>query len=112
MSLDWTKSTFSGGEKTCVEIAHRADSVLMRDSKYTGPAVDQPIISVAAEEWSAVLELALDRSSGSVRDALTITVHPDGSAVVRDNRGIMLSYNTDEWDAFAKGVADNQFDRP
>jgi hypothetical protein len=111
VSTDFFKSTFSGGDQTCVEVAHRNDSVLIRDSKYTGPTADQPLISVAAEDWSAVLELALNRTSGSVHDAVTITVHPDGSAIIRDDRGIALSYNADEWDAFAKGVADGQFDR-
>ncbi len=112
MSSNFFKSTFSGGDQTCVEIAHTSDSALIRDSKYTGPARNQPIISVPADHWSAVLKLALNRESGTLSNVLTVTVDGDGSATLDNLQGVQLVYQTDEWDAFAKGVADGQFDRP
>lgn len=63
MSTDWFKSSFSGGSQACVEISHRADAVLIRDSKFAGDAVDQPILSVAPDSWDAFLDLVKDTAS-------------------------------------------------
>jgi hypothetical protein len=112
VSSAFFKSTFSGGDQTCVEVAHTDNVVLIRDSKYTGPARHQPIISIPAEHWPTVLELALNRESGTLSNVLTIAVHRDGSATLTDPRGVELAYHADEYDAFAKGIADGQFDRP
>ncbi|MBF4999770.1 DUF397 domain-containing protein [Nocardia sp. BSTN01] len=111
MSTNWFKSTFSGGEKTCVEVAHTSASVLLRDSKYVGPEQDQPIITVARDQWQALLDLVLTNISGHLADNLILQVQADGSALLARD-GIELAYNADEWDAFVKGVADGQFDRP
>ncbi|WP_067896118.1 DUF397 domain-containing protein [Nocardia vaccinii] len=108
----WFKSTFSGSDKTCVEIAHRPDSVLIRDSKYVGPEQNQPIITVPATHWQHVLDQVLSATPGTIADALTLTLHPDGSAALDDATGTTLSYNAAEWDAFTKGIADGQFSRP
>ncbi|ATL65989.1 hypothetical protein [Nocardia terpenica] len=85
------------------------DLVLIRDSKYTGPADEQPIVSLSAAHWPIVLDLALSNKSGTV-DAVTATVLPDGGATI-SGPDAALTYNADEWDAFMKGVADSQFDR-
>jgi hypothetical protein len=111
VSSNFFKSTFSGGDKTCVEVAHTSNVSLIRDSKYIGPATDEPIILVPAEHWPAVLELALNRESGTLNDVLTISVQADGSAILTNPQGVTLVYGVDEWDAFAKGVADGQFNR-
>lgn len=108
MSITWFKSTFSGEAQTCVEVSHRRDSVLIRDSKY--PNNTSPVITVPAEHWAMVLDLALGKNSGTVADVLTVTVDQDGS-VTLGSESVTLVYNADEWDAFAKGVADGQFDR-
>lgn len=108
MSTGFFKSTFSGGDQTCVEVSHQRDSVLIRDSKF-GEG-ESPIITIPAPHWPAVLNLALNGESGEVADVLAITVDHDGGATLRSG-GIELMYNADEWDAFAKGVADGQFDR-
>lgn len=110
MSVHWFKSSFSGSEKTCVEIAHRRDAVLIRDSKYHGPRDAQPIVSVRPEDWTTFLALALNMDSGVVSDALAISVHEDGGATVT-GAGVALVYNRDEWVAFAKGVAAGEFAR-
>ncbi|MEG8177108.1 DUF397 domain-containing protein [Nocardia terpenica] len=103
------KSTFSGADKTCVEIAHLDDAVLIRDSKYTGPANEQPIVSLPSAHWPTMLELTLSGKSGQV-DSVTVTVHPAGGVTIAD-KGAALIYDADEWDAFRKGVADGQFHR-
>jgi hypothetical protein len=115
MSTAWFKSTFSGTEKTCVEVAHRSDAVLIRDSKYTGPAGEQSIVSVPVAQWPMMLDLALSKRSGTLGDTVTVTVHPDGGATIVGPsvtaQPAALVYTAAEWDAFAKGVADGQFDR-
>lgn len=110
MSAHWFKSSFSGTEKTCVEISHRRDAVLIRDSKYTGPAEAQPVLTVAPANWSALLGLALNQESGAVAD-LTISVDQDGGATVTAGEAA-LAFNAAEWIAFGKGVAAGEFDRP
>ncbi|MGF6886328.1 hypothetical protein ABIA39_000295 [Nocardia sp. GAS34] len=111
MSLGWYKSSFSGSEHTCVEVRFAPDFVLMRDSKFTGPADEQPIVSVPAATWQSVLDLVLSGNSGRVDGDVTITIRPDGGAILA-GQGRALVYRPDEWDAFAKGVADGQFDFP
>ncbi|MFX0576917.1 DUF397 domain-containing protein [Nocardia nepalensis] len=115
MDTHFFKSTYSGGNQSCVEVAHRDDIVLIRDSKYTGPADDQPILSVTAAQWPIMLDLALSRMSGKLGDTMTVTVHHDGGATIIGpgitGQRMALVYTADEWDAFAKGIADGQFDR-
>ncbi|AHH21054.1 hypothetical protein NONO_c62840 [Nocardia nova SH22a] len=106
----WFKSTFSGGEKTCVEVAHRSDAVLIRDSKYTGRDADQPIITVPPVDWPAFLSLAAAGDSGIVNDELSLTVYASGNAVIACGE-TSLAYNAEEWEAFAKGIAAGEFDR-
>ncbi|WP_040839214.1 DUF397 domain-containing protein [Nocardia brevicatena] len=105
----WFKSTFSGSDKTCVEVSHCDGAVLIRDSKYTGAAAEQPIISVPAVQWPAVLELVLSADSGDIAGT-SITVRADGTASLT-REGMTLDYTVAEWDAFMKGVADGQFTR-
>lgn len=110
MRPPWFKSTFSGSDKTCVEVSRRDGAVLIRDSKYTGAAAEQPIISVPAERWPAVLELVLSADSGDIAGT-SITVRADGTASIACE-DTTLDYTAAEWDAFMKGVADGQFTRP
>ncbi len=84
--------------------------MLIRDSKYTGPANEQPIVSVAPAIWPTFLDLALSADSGTLDEGVTISLHHDGGATI-SVKGIALVYNADEWDAFTKGIADRQFDR-
>lgn len=111
MHTPWFKSTFSGSDKTCVEVAHRPDTVLIRDSKYVGPEQNQPIITVPAAHWQRFLDLALSTTPGAIADAMTLTLHADASATLTAPTGVTLDYTAAEWDAFVKGVADDQFAR-
>ncbi|MQY22903.1 DUF397 domain-containing protein [Nocardia macrotermitis] len=110
MYTAWFKSTHSGSEHTCVEIAHRAEAVHIRDSKYVGPSDDQPIVSIAPDLWSAFLHLVLSATSASLDDTVSIALHPAGGATIVGG-STALVYTAAEWDAFTKGVADGQFDR-
>lgn len=105
----WFKSKYSKEAGTCVEVRFGVDAVRIRDSKYTGPAVDQPIVSIPPALWPDLLGLVLSGESGVVGDA-RITVVPQGGAVI-SCPGTTLAYGADEWDAFTKGVADGQFNR-
>ncbi|QIS17611.1 DUF397 domain-containing protein [Nocardia terpenica] len=108
-NIHFYKSTYSGGDQTCVEVAHRDDVVLIRDSKYAGPVDEQPVVSLSSAHWTALLDLASSNASGQV-DSVTVSVHPDGGATIT-GRDAALVYTPAEWDAFTKGVADGQFDR-
>ena len=110
MSTEFYKSTYSGANQSCVEIAHGADVVLIRDSKYVGPAEIRPLVTIPAAHWPQFLELALGGSSVQLGE-LAVTVHKDGSASI-ESSDQTLDYTADEWDAFLKGVVDRQFDIP
>lgn len=58
-----------------------------------------------------MLDLVSSGNSGRVGDQLTVSVFEDGSATLLDAKGIALEYNTAEWDAFTKGVANGEFTR-
>ncbi|MFE3196176.1 DUF397 domain-containing protein [Nocardia sp. NPDC059240] len=111
MSASFFKSSFSGGDGTCVEIAHSADDVLIRDSKYAGPPADQPMLTVAPDLWPAFLDLVLTDNSGRIRECLSVYISADGDAKLSDTRGVTLTYNAAEWTAFTKGVANGEFNR-
>lgn len=48
-SLDWRKSSRSGGTGQCVEVAFDGDVVLVRDSKDRGG----PVLRFTSVEWEA-----------------------------------------------------------
>ncbi|MFE3317510.1 DUF397 domain-containing protein [Nocardia sp. NPDC059195] len=109
MSTIFFKSTYSGGNGSCVEVAHMSSSVLIRDSKYSGPVAEQPTVRIQAGCWNDFLDLVLSANSG-VLDGVAIAVQPSGGATVTQGNNVLV-YTADEWDAFAKGVADGEFDR-
>ena len=116
IALVWRTSSYSGTNGgQCVQVAFGEQSVFISDSKYVGDVNQQPMITLSAVQWNAVLDLALSAQSGSV-DTLTVDLHQDGRAdLIGDNRSgdvIKLQYTTKEWDAFMKGVADGEFAQP
>ncbi|WP_067573861.1 DUF397 domain-containing protein [Nocardia acidivorans] len=110
MSTEFFKSTYSGANQSCVEIAHRSDVVLIRDSKYVGPDEIRPVVAVPASHWTEFLDLARGGNSARLGE-LAMTVHDDGGASIA-GRGQTLNYTAAEWDAFLKGIVDQQFRRP
>ncbi|MFE2961440.1 DUF397 domain-containing protein [Nocardia tengchongensis] len=108
---NFRKSTFSSTDHTCVEVAYRADCVLIRDSKYTGPSESEPILTVSPDLWPSFLDLVLGGSGGRIGDQLSVNVFTDGSASLANPANVTLEYTAAEWDAFVKGVANGEFDR-
>ncbi|MFI5679019.1 DUF397 domain-containing protein [Streptomyces cellulosae] len=54
---DWFKSSYSGSEgDNCIEVAMRAEAVLVRDSKDT----QRQFLAVSPAAWSAFTTLAAD----------------------------------------------------
>ena len=106
----WFKSTFSKDANSCVEVRFVGELIQVRDSKYLGPEAEQPIITMPATEWATVLDLSWSRTTGAAGVGVSVTVHSDGGAVISSGT-TRLSYDSDEWDAFTKGVADGQFTR-
>ncbi|MFJ9365094.1 DUF397 domain-containing protein [Nocardia sp. NPDC101769] len=111
MSAKFFRSTFSGSEGTCVEVAHRPDRVLVRDSKYTGSSHGQPLLAIAPGLWPTFLDLVLSGNSGRIGEQLSVNVFVDGSATLGNPQGVTLEYDPAEWDAFTKGVANGEFNR-
>ncbi|MFF3819942.1 DUF397 domain-containing protein [Streptomyces bluensis] len=57
-SLDWFKSSYSGGSGTeCVECARTGDDTLLRDSKHA----DGPVIAVRSDTWQTFIRALADR---------------------------------------------------
>ncbi|NQE89807.1 DUF397 domain-containing protein [Nocardia terpenica] len=107
------KSSYSNDSTGCVEVRFDDDRVLIRDSKYVGDADKQPTAVLPAAHWRSLLDLVLSAESGNV-STLAIDLHNDGGATVTgDSTGgvaVELVYTPKEWDAFAKAVADGEFD--
>jgi len=81
IALVWRTSSYSGTNGgQCVQVAFGEQSVFISDSKYVGDVNQQPMITLSAVQWNAVLDLALSAQSGSV-DTLTVDLHQDGRAV-------------------------------
>jgi hypothetical protein len=53
VSATWKKSTFSGNNGTCVEVAHLADRLAARDSK--NPA--GPMLTFPSESFRGLMRL-------------------------------------------------------
>jgi len=115
----WKKSTFStnnGG--ACVEVKFAGDRVLVRDSKYRRDSANdvsaQPFVAVPVHGWSTLCDIALGGISGTIEEEVVrIAIDTGGAAVVSSGgQGIALSFTAEEWDAFGKGIANGEFDRP
>ena len=56
----WRKSSYSGGEGNCIEVADHDGRVLVRDTKQAGRG---PVLSVSPADWRRLV----DRVKGDVR---------------------------------------------
>lgn len=101
----WRKSSLSNGSGNCVEAA-RLDSTTIgiRDSKYTGPADQQPFITVPADEWPRFLALALEGETAPAGHGVPGIEYSPNGVVLRDAFGTVLSYTPAEWEAFTGGI--------
>ena len=101
----WRKSSLSNGSGDCVEAASLdTGTVGIRDSKYTGPADLQPIITVPANEWPRFLALALEGGMVGAGGGVPAIEHTSNGVVLRDVFGTSLIYTPAEWGAFTGGI--------
>jgi len=107
----WFKSSFSKEAASCVEVCFAGSTVLVRDSKYTGPAADQPIIAIPVVDWAGFLTLAAGDVETSTALGMPAIEHDDatGNAIVRDSVGTELVYAPREWRAFTAGIRASEF---
>jgi hypothetical protein len=50
MKLEWRKSSYSGAQNNCVEVAPAREGTAVRDSKDPGP-----VMRFSADAWSAFI---------------------------------------------------------
>ncbi|WP_405729596.1 DUF397 domain-containing protein [Streptomyces sp. NBC_01537] len=62
-ALDWFKSSYSGNEGDCVEVATCAHTVHVRDSKDTA----RPALAFGPDAWAAFVERLSDRPDHAKR---------------------------------------------
>lgn len=106
---DWFKSSFSTSSNNCVEVAFDGDMVLVRDSKYAGPADLQPTIAIPAIAWEAFLKLALGDDVQEDSIAIPSVVTDSHGTVVRDAVATALKFTPGEWTAFVAGIRAGEF---
>lgn len=110
----WHKSSYSDHGSACVEVNTDADPVLVRDTKYTGPADQRPVIAVPAYIWPQFLAAALGEYTGDLVSRMPAIKHDEatGQTSLTDAAGILLTFTRDEWDAFLSAVRDGEFSLP
>jgi len=108
---EWTKSSYSNGSCTCVEVAlGNGGNVLIRDSKYLlDPHNDlalQPIIVVPAIGWIRTIDALLAEETDDPSLPIAVHLPADGSMSFSCRAtGIVLRFNPDETVAFRRGIA-------
>ncbi|MBB5155936.1 DUF397 domain-containing protein [Saccharopolyspora phatthalungensis] len=113
----WFKSSFSSPSQSCVEVRFDGDLVSVRDSKYRrDPANDlaqEPIITVTADQWGALLDEITGRATPGTNGVLSIEHSPDGTVVLRaiEDRTALI-YTEVEWQKYLAGVRAGEFDHP
>ena len=103
----WLTSSFTGGGQDCVEVRSEGGRVHIRDTKYRrDPANDlaaEPIITITATQWTAVLDEVMGRAPAGSNGAVDIDAGPGGTTVIRST-DTTLTYTRREWAAFLNGV--------
>jgi hypothetical protein len=96
----WFTSSKSGNNGGCVEVAHVAGHVAVRDSKDR----TVPALIYSAAQWDRLLHNVRVGVGVQVRDGMVcLTAQPDTHSLV---------YTPFEWECFIDGVAKGEFDRP
>ncbi|GAB3207331.1 DUF397 domain-containing protein [Nocardia tengchongensis] len=108
--VGWRKSSYSGSNGgQCVEVAIASETVQIRDSKYSGPPARRPIITVPSHLWADMLEFVLRGRAGEVGMGLSIELCSEGGATLKSDDGTELAFTAAEWDAFEKGIVNDEF---
>jgi len=106
----WFKSSFSSSSSSCVEVRFDTDLVSIRDSKNRD--INEPIITVTADEWTRFLD---SLRHGTIPGAVgLLTVEPTGNGSLLRARGQSptLRFTSAEWRAYLAGVHAREFDPP
>jgi hypothetical protein len=111
VSLGWPTPSYPRDTSNHVEVSLNADTVLIRDDKYAGEPVDEPIIAIPASMWADFLAIVANED---LADATTVGIPAiirefDGTTVLRDSRGQTLIFTPGEWSAFRSGVRAGEF---
>jgi hypothetical protein len=116
ISTGWFKASFSSPSQECVEVRFEGQVVHIRDSKYRrDPANDparEPIITVTAEEWTALLDELTGAAPGTNRALNAETGTGDGTSLRHVESGVVLRYTQAEWRSYLAGVHAHEFDHP
>lgn len=113
---EWFKSSASNGAGTCVEVRFHGDLVSIRDSKYRrdpthGPH-REPILTVAAEQWTAFLADLTGPGAPATDSPLIVESGPIGPLLRTTNQDTVLQFTHAEWQSFLTGVHAHEFDHP
>jgi hypothetical protein len=100
---------------TCVAVLDFGPLVLVRDSK-NGADPDQPLIEIEKDDWGSLM-MAVAECRGLVEVDSPIRARDveiqrvDGRVVVFQTKasGVVLRFSSEEWEAFASGVALGEF---
>ncbi len=104
------KSSFSTATCTCVEVKFdtAAGSAYVRDNKYRGDPLAEPIAVIPLEVWRVFLdEVAGTRLAGD-NGFVLVEDHPEGGVILTAGE-VVLSFRRDEWVAFVSGVDAGEF---
>jgi Domain of unknown function (DUF397) len=96
----WLTSSKSGNNGGCVEVAHIAGHVAVRDSKDR----TLPALIYTATQWNRLLHDVRAGVDMQIRDGMVcLTALPNTH---------VLAYTPFEWECFIDGVAKGEFDQP
>lgn len=96
---------------TCVGVGIRDQSIVMVDTKaLTSSTEDEtPSIAFTDEEWNLLL-VFLTFDTPASEKSVQISTEENGDVIVAKECEEGLSFLSDEWDAFRRGVVDGEFD--
>jgi hypothetical protein len=116
ISTGWFKASFSSPSQDCVEVRFEGQVVHIRDSKYrrvpANGAAGEPIITVTAEQWTALLDELTGDATAGANGALIVEAATDGVDLRHAESGVVLHYTPAEWRSYLAGVHAHEFDHP
>lgn len=111
VSLSWAEEADLRDATSCVDVDRNADTVLIRDDKFSGDPAIQPTIGIPAGRWETFLTCVLDgTTTNETADGIPAIIREtDGTVTLRDSLDQELVFTPSEWDAFIRGIEDGEF---